>query len=142
MVGARWGYFLSTASAAGLLTQIGQPAYSVTKHATVAFAEWLSVTYGSRGIAVSCLCPMGVNTAMLASATESEDSATRVSARAVTASGGVLEPRQVADCVVEGIGDERFLILPHPEVADFYRRKAEDPDRWLASMRRYQDSLT
>jgi len=80
------GYFLSTASAAGLLTPIGQPAYSVTKHAAVAFAEWMSVTYGSRGIAVSCLCPMGVNTAMLALAAESEDEAARVSARAVTAS--------------------------------------------------------
>lgn len=135
------GYFLSTASAAGLLTQIGQPAYSVTKHAAVAFAEWMSVTYGSRGIAVSCLCPMGVNTAMLALAAESEDEAARVSARAVTASGGVLEPLDVADVVMEGLSDERFLILPHPEVAQFYRRKAADPDRWLTSMQRYRDAL-
>lgn len=137
----RRGYFLGTASAAGLLTQIGQPAYSVSKHAAVAFAEWLSITYGSRGIAVSCLCPMGVNTAMLAAASDSDDAAARVSARAVTAAGRVLEPLDVADAVVEGIGDERFLILPHGEVGEFYRRKAEDPDRWLAGMRRYQDAL-
>lgn len=135
------GYFLSTASAAGLLTQIGQPAYSVSKHAAVAFAEWLSVTYGSRGIAVSCLCPMGVDTPMLAAATQSEDAAARASARSVTDSGRVLDPLDVADSVIAGIRDERFLILPHPEVADFSRRKAEDPDRWLAGMRRYQDTV-
>jgi NAD(P)-dependent dehydrogenase (short-subunit alcohol dehydrogenase family) len=135
------GYFVSTASAAGLLTQIGQPAYSVSKQAAVAFAEWLSVTYGSRGIVVSCLCPMGVNTDMLTAAADSDDVAVRVSARAVTAAGRVLEPLDVADAVVAGIRDERFLILPHAEVGEYYRRKAADPDRWLAGMRRYQDAL-
>lgn len=135
------GYFLSTASAAGLLTQIGQPAYSVTKHAAVAFAEWMSVTYGSRGIVASCLCPMGVNTQMLTAASGSDDVSARASALAVTASGGVLEPLYVADIVMEGIADERFLILPHEDVGEFYRRRATDPDRWLASMRRYQDAL-
>ncbi|AXT86135.1 dehydrogenase [Aeromicrobium sp. A1-2] len=135
------GYFLSTASAAGLLTQIGSPTYSVTKHAAVAFAEWMSVTYGSRGIAVSCLCPMGVNTAMLNGGAESDDELARMGAKAVTEAGGVLEPLEVADIVVAGIGTEQFLILPHPEVLEFYRRKGSDYDRWLAGMRRYQDTL-
>jgi len=136
------GYFLSTASAAGLLTQIGSPTYSVTKHAAVAFAEWMSVTYGSRGIAVSCLCPMGVNTAMLNGGAESDDETARMGARAVTDAGGVMEPLEVADVVIEAIGTEQFLILPHAEVLEFYRRKASDYDRWLAGMRRYQDSLS
>ena len=135
------GYFLSTASAAGLLTQIGLPAYAVTKHAAVAFAEWMSVTYGSRGIAVSCLCPMGVNTGMLDAIAESGDDAARRGAKAVTEAGGVLEPLDVADKVVEAIGIEQFLILPHKEVLEFFRRKGSDYDRWLAGMRRYQDLL-
>jgi len=135
------GYFLSTASAAGLLTQIGSPTYSVTKHAAVAFAEWMSVTYGSRGIAVSCLCPMGVNTAMLNGGAESDDETARMGAKAVTEAGGVLEPLEVADIVVEAIGTEQFLILPHVEVLEFYRRKGSDYDRWLAGMRRYQGTL-
>lgn len=136
------GYFLSTASAAGLLTQIGSPTYSVTKHAAVAFAEWMSVTYGTRGIAVSCLCPMGVNTDMLNGGAESDDETARMGARAVTDAGGVLEPLEVADIVVKAIGTEQFLILPHEEVLEFYRRKGSDYDRWLAGMRRYQDSLS
>jgi len=135
------GYFLSTASAAGLLTQIGSPTYSVTKHAAVAFAEWLSVTYGARGIAVSCLCPMGVNTAMLHGGAESDDESARMGAKAVTEAGGVLEPLDVADVVVEAIGTEQFLILPHPEVLDFSQRKAADHDRWIRGMQRFQDSL-
>jgi NAD(P)-dependent dehydrogenase (short-subunit alcohol dehydrogenase family) len=135
------GYFLTTASAAGLLTQIGQPAYSVTKHAAVAFAEWLSITYGGQGVAVSCLCPMGVNTPMLSLAEESADATARMGARAVTGSGDVLEPLAVADAVIDGLTDERFLILPHPEVHEFYRRRADDPERWLAGMRRYQETL-
>ncbi|GAA5165615.1 MULTISPECIES: SDR family oxidoreductase [Amycolatopsis] len=135
------GYFLSTASAAGLLTQLGSAAYSVTKHAAVAFAEWLSVTYGSRGIAVSCLCPMGVNTAMLHDGRQSADAVARLAAKAVADSGAVMEPLDVADAVLEGIRDERFLILPHPEVLGFFRHKAADYDRWLAGMRRYQEAL-
>lgn len=135
------GYFLSTASAAGLLTQIGSPTYSVTKHAAVAFAEWMSVTYGSRGIAVSCLCPMGVNTDMLNGGAASDDATARQGARAVTEAGGVLEPLDVADVVLDAIEEERFLVLPHPEVLEFYRRKASDYDRWLAGMRRYQETL-
>lgn len=135
------GYFLSTASAAGLVTQIGSATYSVTKHAAVAFSEWLSVTYGSRGIAVSCLCPMGVNTDMLNGGAESDDETARRGAKAVTEAGGVLEPLDVADIVLDGIGAERFLILPHPEVLEYFRRKGSDYDRWIAGMRRYQESL-
>jgi NAD(P)-dependent dehydrogenase (short-subunit alcohol dehydrogenase family) len=131
------GYFLSTASAAGLLSQIGDAPYSVTKHAAVAFSEWLSLTYGDRGLRVSCLCPMGVNTALLNSGLEIEGEE-GLGARVVAASGHVLEPAEVAEVVVRGLADERFLILPHPEVGEFLKRKGADPDRWLAGMRRLQ----
>jgi len=124
------GYFVATASAAGLLTQIGSAPYAVTKHAAVAFAEWLSVTYGDRGIRVSCLCPMGVRTRML----QGEE----LSHRVVRAAGAVLEPEDVAEAVVRAIDSEQFLILPHPEVLTFFQRKAMDYDRWLAGMRRLQ----
>ena len=119
------GYLLHTASAAGLLSQIGSAPYAVTKHAAVAFAEWLSITHGDEGINVSCLCPQGVRTNMLGN-------------------GGALlgptaiEPEQVADAVVEGLRDETFLILPHPEVREYFRRKGDDYDRWLGGMRRLQ----
>lgn len=126
----REGYFLATASAAGLLTQIGSAPYAVSKHAAVAFAEWLSVTYGDRGIRVSCLCPMGVRTAM----TAGDGLATDI----VATAGTMLEPEEVAAAVVEGLHAERFLILPHPEVRTFFARKADDYDRWLAGMRRLQ----
>jgi NAD(P)-dependent dehydrogenase (short-subunit alcohol dehydrogenase family) len=124
------GYFLATASAAGLLTQIGSAPYAVSKHAAVAFAEWLSITYGDRGIRVSCLCPMGVRTPM----TAGDGLATDI----VATAGAMLEPEEVADAVVEGLRDERFLILPHPEVMTFLRRKVDDHERWLAGMRRLQ----
>jgi NAD(P)-dependent dehydrogenase (short-subunit alcohol dehydrogenase family) len=126
------GYFVATASAAGLLTQIGSAPYAVTKHAAVAFAEWLSVTYGERGIRASCLCPMGVRTAM----TAGDELAHRV----VRSAGAMLEPEQVADAVIEAIDAEQFLILPHPEVLKFFQRKALDYDRWIAGMRRLQDA--
>jgi NAD(P)-dependent dehydrogenase (short-subunit alcohol dehydrogenase family) len=134
------GYFLATASAAGLLTQIGSAPYAVTKHAAVAFAEWLSVTYGDRGLRVSCLCPMGVNTAMLQAgmALEGEQG---LSTRVVAATGDVLEPEEVAGAVVEALAAERFLVLPHPEVLEFVRRKTSDWDRWLAGMRRLQAAV-
>lgn len=135
------GYFVSTASAAGLLTQIGSATYSVSKHAAVSFAEWLSVTYGSKGVAVSCLCPMGVNTDMLNAGSDSTDAIQRKAAQAVTDAGGVLEPSEVADIVVAALADEKFLILPHPEVLTYWQRKSGDYDRWLGGMRRYQDSL-
>jgi hypothetical protein len=135
------GYFVSTASAAGLLTQIGSPMYAVTKHAAVGFAEWLSVTYGNRGVRVSCLCPMGVDTKLLNSGRSSGDASRSAASRAVTAAGEVLAPAVVADVVIEALGDERFLILPHEQVLDMYRQKASDYDRWLRGMRRYQDRL-
>lgn len=127
------GYFCSTASAAGLLAQIGSAPYTVTKRAAVAFAEWLAITYGDAGIRVSCLCPQGVNTEMLRSGA-GLGGGTEV----VRAAGAVLEPEDVADIVADAIAAERFLILPHPEVQDYMIRKAQEPDRWLAGMRKLQ----
>jgi NAD(P)-dependent dehydrogenase (short-subunit alcohol dehydrogenase family) len=133
------GYFLSTASAAGLLTQVGSAPYSVSKHAAVAFAEWLSVTYGARGLRVSCLCPMGVDTPLLNGGFASADGSPASTAAAVVrGAGGVLTPDEVAGVVVQGLSDERFLILPHPEVATFEQRRTADRDRWIAGMRRVQ----
>lgn len=129
------GYFLSTASAAGLLTQVGSAPYSVSKHAAVGFAEWLAVTYGDKGIRVSCLCPMGVDTPLLQGGFDGPGS---TAAATVKAAGEVLTPETVAQIVVNGLRDERFLILPHPEVQDFARRKIEDHDRWIAGMQRLQ----
>jgi NAD(P)-dependent dehydrogenase (short-subunit alcohol dehydrogenase family) len=131
------GYFLSTASAAGLLTQIGSAAYSVSKHGAVAFAEWLAVTYGDQGVKVSVLCPMGVNTPMLNAGGEEAEQAAAV----VGTAGAIIEPEQVADDVVAAVRDERFLILPHPEVLTFFQRKASDYDRWLSGMRRLQSAI-
>lgn len=136
------GYFVTTASAAGLLTQIGSATYSVTKHGAVAFAEWLSVTYGDQGVAVSCLCPMGVNTDMLTGGGPIENETQRRAAQAVTDAGGVLEASDVADQVLAAMVAGEFLILPHPEVKTFLQRKSADIDRWLAGMRRYQATLT
>ena len=122
------GYLLNTASAAGLLSQIGSAPYAVTKHAAVAFAEWLSITHGDDGIKVSCLCPQGVRTAMLGN-------------------GGALlgptaiEPEDVAQAVVDGLRAEEFLILPHPEVREYFRRKGDDYERWLRGMRRLQANV-
>lgn len=135
------GYFVSTASAAGLLTQIGSATYSVSKHAAVGFAEWLSVTYGDRGVAVSCLCPMGVNTDLLNAGLTTEGGE-GLGARVVAAAGAVLEPEDVAERVLEAMAEERFLVLPHPEVLEFYRRKGQDYDRWLRGMRRLQETVT
>ena len=123
------GYLLQTVSAAGLLTHPQSATYAVTKHASLAFAEWLSMTYGDRGITVSALCPQGVRTDMLRRA---EAEGTKRSFLLDSA----LEPEQVADDVVKGLEAERFLILPHGEVAEFVRRKAVDHDRWLRGMRR------
>lgn len=122
------GYLLQTASAAGLLTQIGSAPYAVTKHAAVALAEWLAVTHGDAGIRVSCLCPQGVRTKMLMG----DD----LSSTGNFLYEGSVSPEEVAEAVVRGIGEERFLILPHPEVAEYFRRKASDYDRWLNGMRR------
>lgn len=121
------GYLLNTASAAGLLSQFDAP-YAVTKHAAVSFAEWLAITYGARGIGVSCLCPGAVDTPMLRSATEIR--------RELMSGGHELTADDVAQTVVDGLGEERFLILPHQEVLTYYRSKAEDIDRWLRGMQK------
>ncbi len=123
------GYVLTTASAAGLLTNIGDAPYSVTKHAAVALAEWLAITHGDAGLKVSCLCPQGVNTDLLRAAAGAE-------AGGVVIAQGVIEPEDVAEAVVAGLAEERFLILPHPEVLGHLQRKAGDPDRWIAGMRK------
>jgi NAD(P)-dependent dehydrogenase (short-subunit alcohol dehydrogenase family) len=124
------GYLINTASAAGLLTQVSSLVYSVTKHAAVSLAEWLSIEYAERGVRVSCICPQGVRTPMLELAME--DAA---GAAALTA-GGLLEPEDVADAVIAGIRDERMLILPHENVAGFMAFKGAEPERWLKGMRR------
>jgi NAD(P)-dependent dehydrogenase (short-subunit alcohol dehydrogenase family) len=105
----------------------------------VAFAEWLSITYGDRGIAVSCLCPMGVNTAMLNAGVDAPGGPS--AGDVVRAAGQVMEPEEVADMVVEAVREERFLVLPHPEVLTFFQRKASDYDRWLSGMRRLQAAV-
>lgn len=135
------GYFVSTASAAGLLTQIGSATYTVTKHAAVAFAEWLNITYGDQGVRASCLCPMGVETALLYAGRDSGDALGAAATNAVLAAGDVLQPTDVADAVLLAVQEERFLILPHPQVLDMMRQKTSDHERWLRGMRRYQNSL-
>jgi NAD(P)-dependent dehydrogenase (short-subunit alcohol dehydrogenase family) len=124
------GYLLNTASAAGLLTQVSALAYSVTKHAAVAVAEWLAINYGEAGIKVSCLCPQGVRTPMLDAALEDP-----IGAAALLAEG-VVEPEDVAEAVIIGIREERFLILPHEAVANHMALKGTQPERWLKGMRR------
>jgi NAD(P)-dependent dehydrogenase (short-subunit alcohol dehydrogenase family) len=126
------GRFVVTASAAGLLTMLGSPVYSVTKHGAVAFAEWLSATYRHRGVVVHAICPQGVRTRMLEEAGPLKDLLTR---------DATLEPEDVAQAVVQAFGENRFLVLPHPEVADYYRHRATDPDRWLGSMNKLQQGV-
>ena len=125
------GYFLTTASAAGLLTNLKAAQYSVTKHAAVAFAEWLSVSYGDAGVKVSCLCPQFVSTPLVDAMSELED----------LIGPSLIEPSVVADVVVEGLRAESFLILPHPEVENFFQNKANDYDRWLGGMRKLQRNV-
>lgn len=135
MLDREQGYLLQTASAAGLLINLGDAAYTATKHAAVGLAEWLAATYQHRGIRVSCLCPMGVDTDMLRKASES------AAGSVVTGAGDVLSPDVVAGHVVDALREERFLVLPHPEVATFRARKVSDPDGWLAAMNRVQQRL-
>ena len=120
------GYFMNTASAAGLLTQLGAAGYSVTKSAAVSFAEWLKITYGERGIGVSCLCPQGVRTPMVEDAPEIVGSLVSID--------GLLEPDVVANDVIECIEKDQFLVTPHPEVLEYMKIKASDPDRWITGM--------
>jgi len=126
------GYLLQTVSAAGLLTSIGSAPYSVSKHAALAFAEWLSITYADAGIKVSALCPQGVRTNMFPRFLEGDGEYLRE---------GALEPEQVAEIVVAGLAKEQFLILPHPQVAEFFQRKANEYDRWIRGMRRLREKV-
>jgi len=133
------GYIMSTASAAGLLTQIGSLAYSLTKHAAVALAEWIAITHGHQGIRVSVHCPQAVKTNIGAN---SPDRNRRRGLSVGVASGdGVLTAEQAADACIDAVRQERFWVLPHPEVAEYVRRKATDVDRWLHGMRRFQGRL-
>jgi NAD(P)-dependent dehydrogenase (short-subunit alcohol dehydrogenase family) len=125
------GYLLVTASAAGLLTNLKAAQYSVTKHAALAFAEWLAVTYGDAGVKVSALCPQFVNTPLLAGS----------EAFKALGANHTLEPEEVADAVISGLKEERFLILPHPEVEGYFQNKANDYDRWIGGMRKLQRSV-
>lgn len=124
------GYLINTASAAGLLTQVSSLVYSVTKHAAVALAEWLAIEYVDQGVRVSCICPQGVRTPML------ERGMQEAAAAAALSAGGLIEPEDVAEAVITGIAEERFLILPHENVAQFMARKGTDPERWIRGMRR------
>lgn len=121
------GYLLNTASAAGLLTQIGSVTYAVTKHAAVALAEWIAITHARDGIKVSVLCPQAVRTPMTADGP------------GVAGVDGMIEPEDAAECVIQALRDERFLVLPHPEVETYIQRKTSDYDRWLNGMRRLQE---
>ncbi len=157
MLGRGQGYLVITASAAGLLTQLGSAPYAVTKHAAVALAEWLSITYGERGLSVSVLCPQAVTSNLMATsrrelgqdavpagpgpAGAGATGAGVSSGSAQAAVDGVLEPDQVAAVVLEAVRDEHFLILPHPDVATYERRRADDRERWLRGMRRLQARL-
>lgn len=123
------GRFVITASAAGLLTMLGSAPYAVTKHAAVAFAEWMSATYGDQGVVVQAICPQGVRTRMLEEAGP---------VQAVLAKEEPLAPETVAGIVVDALDDDRFLVLPHPQVADYYAARAQDTDRWLRGMRKLQ----
>lgn len=123
------GRFVSTVSAAGLLTMIGAAPYSVTKHGAYAFAEWLSLTYRHRGISVHAICPQGVRTDMLAATGSAGD---------LVLTPTAIEPADVADALFAGMAEDRFLILPHPEVAEYYRIRAAEPDKWLTGMNHIQ----
>jgi NAD(P)-dependent dehydrogenase (short-subunit alcohol dehydrogenase family) len=127
MIARGGGYLLNTASAAGLLSQIGSATYAVTKHAAVSLAEWIAITHGHQGIKVSVLCPQAVRTDMIAG-NEGD----------VASVDGIMEPEQVADAVIAGLAAEKFLILPHAEVGQYLQRKAADRDRWIAGMNRLQ----
>ena len=138
------GYLVLTASAAGLLTELGSAPYSVTKHAAVALAEWLSITYGDQGLRVSCLCPQAVRTNLIATSHRQVSAMPEVRTGLGTPQAsvdGVLTPDQVAAVVIDAITEERFLILPHPEVHDYFGRRATDTDRWLRGMNRMQQRI-
>jgi NAD(P)-dependent dehydrogenase (short-subunit alcohol dehydrogenase family) len=139
MVERGGGYFVNIASAAGLLSQIGDAAYSATKHAAVAFAESLAISHGDDGINVSVVCPQAVATRMIGVDEDSDSTDGGFGGNDVD---GVLRPEEVAKIIVRGIREKRFLILTHPEVAEYVRRKADDRDRWIGGMRRFRRSIS
>ena len=141
MVARGGGYLLNTASAAGLLTQMDSGPYAVSKHAAVAFAEWLRINYGDRNIGVSVLCPQAVRTNILGPAKPDSDKPFADSDARQAAADGILEPEDVAQDCVNAMRDERFLVLPHKEVETYFQRKANDYDRWLGGMRRFRRKL-
>ena len=142
MIARGEGYLLNTASAAGLLTQIGSMTYSITKAAAVSLGEWLSITHHHQGMRVSVLCPQAVRTNIITNSPDHRDRPEGDAWEGGVASGdGVLEPADVAQLCLEAMREERFLVLPHPEVATYMERKATDRDRWLGGMRRYQSAL-
>ena len=131
MIARGGGYLLNTASAAGLLSQIGSAPYAVTKHAAVGLAEWLAITHGDKGIKVSVLCPQAVRTAMTAGNPDG-----------VASVDGMMEPEELAESVIRGLEAEDFLILPHPQVLDYMRRKTGDYNRWIGGMKKLQRVYT
>ena len=133
----REGTLVVTASAAGLLTNLGDGPYTATKHAAVGLAEWLSITHGDDGLTVHCLCPQGVRTPMVTGGLDAGELGA-----AVVEAMGLIEPSVVADAVVDGVEGGGFLILPHPEVAEVVLTKATEPDRWLGGMRKLQRRLS
>ncbi|KKF00222.1 SDR family NAD(P)-dependent oxidoreductase [Mycolicibacterium obuense] len=135
------GYFVSVASAAGLLTQLGAAGYAVSKHAVVGFAEWLAISYGDDGIGVSCVCPLGVETPLLQAVRSTDDPDARLGASSIEQSAAVLSANDVATATIEAMLADRFLVLPHAELLDMYRHKGGDYDRWISGMRRYQRAL-
>jgi NAD(P)-dependent dehydrogenase (short-subunit alcohol dehydrogenase family) len=141
MIARGEGYLLNTASAAGLLTQIGSMSYSITKAAAVSLAEWLAITHHHQGIRVSVLCPQAVRTNIVKNSPSNLRSDDDDLDGGVASGDGVLEAADVAQLCLDAIRDERFLVLPHPEVATYVERKATDRDRWLAGMRRFQSAL-
>ncbi len=142
MIAKGEGYLLNTASAAGLLTQIGSVSYAVTKHAAVSLAEWLSITHHHQGIGVSVLCPQAVRTNIIANSPNHPGAEADFDLDSgVAAADGIVEADEVARLCLEAIGENRFWILPHPEVAEYVRRKGSDVERWLTGMRRFQDAL-
>jgi len=134
------GCFAVTASAAGLLSQLGSPTYAASKHAAVGFAEWLAATYGDRGVQVAALCPMGVRTPMTDQGDAAEGEA-GVAHGSVATAGDMMDPLDVADVLLDALVEGRFLALPHPQVGQMYAQKAADPDRWISGMQRYRRSL-
>ena len=139
MVDRGEGYLLNTASAAGLLSQFGSMHYAVTKHAAVALAEWIAITHGHQGVKVSVLCPQAVDTNIVANSPDAD--IMQAAGADVAGADGHLTAEAAVDVVVEALREERFHVLPHPEVGEYYRRKGADVDRWIGGMQRWQSQM-